>query len=169
MNILFHTGAAIGIIALCAPHIPRNPRPVQQAGFSLLGCALGIIAHGVLDYVPHCYPIPAALDASLGLIIILLNILFASGRYRLIISATFLGSVLPDLIDLAPQVINRRTHMGIPTHTPYFPWHWKAYSGSVYEKDCVVSDLNHLVLMALIVMVCLVYRKHLRKLYLQRR
>ncbi|WP_129019698.1 hypothetical protein [Edaphocola flava] len=169
MNILFHTGAAIGIIALCAQHIPRNPRPVQQAGYGLLCFSLGIITHGILDYIPHCYPVPAALDASLGLIIILLNLLFASGRYRFIIFSAFLGSVLPDLIDLAPQIINKRTHIGMPTHSPYFPWHWKEFSGSIYNGHCLVSDINHITLLACVLLVCLVNRRHLKRLYLQRR
>lgn len=168
MNVLFHTSAAVGIIALCAQTIPRKPGRVQQAGFSLLCLCLGIIAHGILDYIPHCYPIPSALDAGLGMIIILLNVLFASGRYRLIIFSAFLGSVLPDLVDLAPQIIRARSGMAIPLHAPIFPWHWKQYSGSIYSGSCGVSQVNHLTLMACVVLACLVYRKDLRRLYLGR-
>ncbi|MGB1242831.1 MAG: hypothetical protein ACPG49_09940, partial [Chitinophagales bacterium] len=146
MNVFFHTTTAIGIaIALTdtqrlCPHTPiKNTLPTTFFAF-----VVGIIGHGTLDYIPHCYPIPSKVDVILGLFIIVTCIWRSQHTYRLILFASFVGSIFPDLIDLSPAILHKYIGTPIPTSTKLFPWHWHEYSGSIYTQNCGVLTFNHI-------------------------
>ncbi len=98
----------------------------------MVGFVVGILAHGALDHVPHTYPIPSALDVFLGLTLFLVAMAFSKPEHRVLLGACFAGSVLPDLIDLGPAIINRRLGWSLPL-VKIFPWHWPQYSGSIFD------------------------------------
>ena len=138
MNIFFHTTAAIGLIATLNDtknSSSSNKKSIQR---SLVAFGVGIVSHGALDYIPHCYPINPKLDVILGLLIMISLTIKCKPNYRLIVAATFLGSIFPDLIDLSPQILNQYLGLSLPIQEKIFPWHWQKYSGSIFIDDCMV-------------------------------
>jgi len=149
MNVLFHTTSAIGIAVLCSDvdknEFRENKLPVSIISF--FAFLIGIIAHGALDYIPHCYPIHSKLDVVLSFSLILTLTFFTYNKYRWIIIASFLGCIFPDVIDLSPGIVNNLLGLNLPTFEKIFPWHWHSYSGSIYNGNCSVSMFNHLLLL----------------------
>jgi hypothetical protein len=64
MNALFHTTTALGIAVLFTHTKSKRPS-IPTSIFVFMS---GILSHGILDIIPHCYPIPSKLHASLGLL-----------------------------------------------------------------------------------------------------
>ena len=149
MNVLFHTATAIGVAVLIIDTEKIKPNLPLQKTFltAFITFIIGIISHGVLDYVPHCYPIPAKIDAMIGLLIILGVTFLAQKNYRLIVFCAFVGSIFPDLIDLLPAILNKYLGLQISIAEKFFPWHFHEYSGSIYSSKCSVSTFNHLMLL----------------------
>lgn len=145
MNILFHIATGAAIIILHS-HI-KHPNKTRFYGS---GFILGVISHGILDYTPHCYPIPSKIDAILGLLIMISTLFFVKKKFKILVSAIFFGCVFPDLIDLSPGILNTLFHINLPIFDKVFPWHYHQYSGSIYSTDCTVSMANH----GLVLMFC---------------
>lgn len=167
MNVVFHVVTAIGVAVSLTDTkeielLPNSSKHVVLIG--ILAVIVGLISHGALDYIPHCYPINSKIDAIVGLIIILLVIGFANKKYRLIIVFAFLGSVFPDLIDLSLPIVNKQLGFNFPTFHKIFPWHWHSYSGSIYDRQCDISTLNHCLLVLTIVIVCWCRRFDLKRM-----
>jgi hypothetical protein len=164
MNVLFHTTTAIGIVVLLT-----NTKNIQQskhiATTSLIVFVTALFSHGILDYIPHCYPIPSKLDVLLGLIMILTGVLLSNKRYRLIVALAFLGCIIPDLIDLSPAIMNKQLGWHLPIFNKIFPWHLKTYSGSIYNGQCTVSNINHIVLVVLIGAVFWLRRSTMKRIF----
>ena len=110
---------------------------------ALIGFVIGIISHGALDYIPHCYPINWKLDILFGFLSILILLYLSKGRYKLIFFGSLVGCIFPDLVDLLPTVINALFNVALPVYENIFPWHWEQYSGSIYTEECNVSFINH--------------------------
>jgi hypothetical protein len=127
MNVTFHVLAGIGVAAVL---IPREP-PISVLSL-LTGLGATAALHGLLDFVPHSYPIKSGIDVMLALLVFGTALSFAKPHVRLLLVVCFLGSILPDLIDLGPGILNRRAGLNLPD-IKFFPWHWKQYSGSVYD------------------------------------
>ena len=156
MNILFHTTTAICVAVLLADTKRANQAPDTKN--KVLRCTLafivGIISHGVLDYIPHCYPINSKIDAIAGLTMILVTIKLTNKKYRLLMGLSLLGCIFPDLIDLSPGIINKLLGSNLPVLNKIFPWHLQEYSGSIYTGKCAISTLNHLLLLCIILIIC---------------
>jgi hypothetical protein len=123
MNILFHTTTAISVAVLLT-----DTNRVEQATnskiiywTSFLAFTVSLISHGALDYIPHGYPINSKFDAIAGLTMILLTIWLTNKKYRLIMGLAFLGSIVPDIIDLSPAIINKQLGLSIPIIDKIFP------------------------------------------------
>jgi len=164
MNVLFHTTTAIGIVALLT-----NTNKIERTKYSIqtgiIVFIVGILSHGILDYIPHCYPIPSKLDVLLGSLMILTGVVLSNKRYRMIVALAFLGSIIPDLIDLSPAIMNKQLGWQLPIFNKIFPWHLKAYSGSIYTGQCTISTINHLVLMVLIGITFLCRRSAVNQIF----
>lgn len=156
MNVLFHLTTAIAVAAVVTDvnKMEKSAKHRTSITTGAFAFSLSLIAHGALDYIPHCYPINSKFDAIGGLLIIITFILLIDKKYRLILALSFLGSIFPDLIDLAPAIANKLFHLSLPTHQNVFPWHWKQYSGSIYVNNCDVSTLNHLLLVLFCGVIC---------------
>lgn len=144
MNVLFHLAAGFGIaLAVCSEAVKPKIWPTATTG-----ALIAFVSHALLDYTPHCYPINSKIDFIAGFILLLALSLFARKGYRLIIFATLSGAVLPDIIDLLPAILNKQLHLELPVYNKVFPWHWKIYSGSIYNGSCNASHIN-------IAMICI--------------
>lgn len=139
MNVLFHTTTALGIAVLFTHTKSKRPSITT----SIFVFIIGILSHGILDTIPHCYPIPSKLDVSLGLLMILTATWFSHKKYRIIVLSAFIGCIMPDLIDLSPAIVNKQLGWNLPVFDKLFPWHFKQFSGSIYTDDCTISTMNH--------------------------
>ena len=167
MNIIFHTTAAIGIAVLLTERneIDNSPNIKNVFEASIFAFTLGIISHGVLDYIPHCYPINSKFDVILGLIIIITTTFWANINYRPVIVLSFIGSIFPDLVDLLPNIINKQFGFHLLIVNKVFPWHWSNYSGSIYRNDCNVSTMNHVLLILTVGIICWNKRNVIKQIF----
>ena len=165
MNILFHTTAAIGLIATLNETSSGEYSNKKKMVLGLICFAIGIVSHGALDYIPHCYPINPKVDVIIGAIIIGTVTLLSKPKYRLIVGLTFLGNIFPDIIDLSPQILNKYLELSIPLNDKIFPWHWEKYSGSIFIDDCKTSTLNHLILITVTVSICIMKKNNLKNIF----
>jgi hypothetical protein len=108
MNVIFHTTTAISVALLLTDTNKIKQSTTSEIIYwsSLFAFTVGLISHGALDYIPHCYPINSKVDAIAGLTMILITIWLTNKKYRLIIGFSFLGSIAPDIVDLSPSIIN---------------------------------------------------------------
>jgi hypothetical protein len=73
----------------------------------------------------------------------------------------FVGCIFPDLIDLGPAIVNKRTGWSLPV-VKIFPWHWREYSGSIYDGSrAVESSLYHLIVAGVCLILLYAYRREL--------
>jgi len=145
MNVMFHiaTGLSTAVLLTDTSEINRNSAYKKILPIALFGFVIGIISHGALDYIPHCYPINSKLDILLGLLSILILLLISKEKYKLIFLGSLIGCVFPDIVDLLPSMLNTSLRLELPVLEKLFPWHWKQYSGSIYTDECNVSFINH--------------------------
>lgn len=156
MNVLFHTSAAIGIAALLIEQPSKDLK--GQIKWSAVAFLVALISHGVLDYIPHCYPLRAKPDFLLSVVIMISALLLIKKRYRIFLLATFFGTVFPDIVDLAPQILNKYLSLNLPISDKFFPWHLPQYSGSIFQGDCSVSTFYHLGVISLTVAILWIKR-----------
>ncbi len=144
MNILFHLTTGIAIITTLADTEQLEKEPlIQTFKVGISAFIIGIISHGALDYIPHCYPISSKVDVSIGFLLLLFCIWKVRNRYKIVVSFALLGCIFPDLLDLAPALINKYLGLELPIFNKIFPWHFHEYSGSIYTENCTVSTINH--------------------------
>ena len=167
MNVIFHTTTAISVAVLLTDtkRIEQTMTSKIIVWTSVLVFTVGLISHGALDYIPHCYPINSKLDAIVGLIMILTTTWLTNNKYRLIMGLSFLGSIFPDLIDLSPSIINKQLGLSLPTIDKVFPWHLHDYSGSIYNDNCNNSTLNHILLFLTICIILWCRRTDLNAIF----
>src|SRR5690349_9306159 len=144
MNVTFHTLTALATAAvLSSKHIKSASEKVfafSDKSVLVVGFAVGVVSHGLLDYVPHTYPIRSTVDVALSLVLFAVAIFLAKPHHRLLLAVCFLGSIFPDLIDLAPAILNHHLGWSLPV-VGVFPWHWRQYSGSIYDGNRKVESL----------------------------
>lgn len=163
MNVTFHTLSAIATAAVLSAKETDGATAGAYPRASLLAVGFGtsLLLHGLLDYLPHTYPIPSALDVLLSLGLFLGAIAFAKSQHRVLVSACFLGSLFPDLVDLGPAIVNRRLRWALPV-LKIFPWHWRQHSGSVYDgSQGYKSLLLHSAVSGLALILLCVFRRSL--------
>jgi hypothetical protein len=167
MNVIFHTTTAIAVAVLLTDtkknELLKNSKAIFQVG--ILAFIVGIVSHGALDYIPHCYPINSKVDVIIGLLMILITICFINKKYRLIMTLAFLGCIFPDLVDLSPQILNKQFGTNLPIMEKIFPWHLHRFSGSIYNDNCEISTLNHILLSLTICIVCWCRRVDLQTMF----
>lgn len=161
MNVLFHTTTAFGIAVLFTH--TKSKKPSIATGIFIF--MIGILSHGILDTIPHCYPIPSKIDASLGLLMITIVSWRCNKKYRILVLSSFIGCIAPDLIDLSPAIINKQLGWSLPVFDKVFPWHFKQFSGSVYTHDCTISNINHTILLLALGTACWYKRSVMREMF----
>jgi hypothetical protein len=127
----------------------------------VIGFVAGLIEHGIMDYAPHSYPIPSGVDVLVSIILFTVAIALTKPQFRVLVTACFIGSIFPDLVDLGPPILNHHLGWSLPT-AKIFPWHWPQYSGSLYHgAKRLQSALSHSVAVGVYVSVCWFYRRSL--------
>lgn len=126
-----------------------------------VGFVAGVLLHGLLDFVPHSYPIKSGLDVVFSLILFVAAIAFSKRQHRFLIGACFLGAIFPDLVDLGPAIVNNHLGWSVPV-VKIFPWHWRQYSGSIYDRSRgFVSLFWHFLVVGFSVVLLYRYRRTL--------
>ena len=165
MNVTFHT---IGALATAAFLSSTQARPASDATIArpslliaVIGFVAGVVEHGIMDYMPHSYPIPSGIDVVFSIILFTVAVALAKPQFRLLVTACFIGSIFPDLVDLGPAILNRHLGWTLPT-VRIFPWHWPQYSGSLsHGTKRFQSAVSHCAVIVVCVSVCLHYRDSL--------
>lgn len=164
MNIFFHVATVVGVTAtLTDTNRIGSGKDSFKTGLLSMFCSC--IVHGILDYLPHTYPLSPKLDIAISLIIIFILVWKANKQYRIIVSLAILGSILPDLIDLLPSILEKYIGLSLPVYDKVFPWHRTEYSGSIFGKSDVVSDINHILVLIIICIVCWCRRTDLKQIF----
>lgn len=166
MNVLFHTSAAIGVVAIVVEtNKTYSIFSAKSIKLGFISFALGIISHGILDIIPHCYPFNSKADAIASFLIMITSIFLIKKRYRFIVGMAFLGSVFPDVIDLSPQILNKYLGFSLPEIDKIFPWHHHEYSGSIYDGDCNKSIVYQVITVVLVITISYFKRAKLKKIF----
>jgi hypothetical protein len=163
MNVTFHAlaGLAIAHVAAVAPRSSQagaSPRFVRHVLVALAAVA----SHGVLDGLPHTYPVPSPIDVLVAPCLVLAWSRFVEPSFRALFITSLFGAVLPDVIDLGPSIVARLCGIGVPTMPHLFPWHWPAGSGSIYSPtptQAIVSAVNHAIVIALSIALIVTHRE----------
>jgi len=130
--------------------------PLLAAAF-----VLGVLLHGLLDWIPHSYPINSVVDVSVSLILLIVVTIFVQPKHRFLFGACAVGVLAPDLVDLGPALINKRLGWSLPVFK-FFPWHWRQYSGSIYDgSHKIESLLLHLAVVGISLALAYIYRDQL--------
>jgi len=165
VNVTFHTMLALGTAAVLSSMHRVTPSVGSfNRGTTLLpviGFSIGILFHGVIDYLPHSYPIPSRIDIVLSLALAALAIAMSKPQNRLLVLACYLGCIFPDVVDLGPPAINRLFDWKLPMFK-ISPWHWPQYSGSIYDGTRQWESCSlHVVVVALSIGSFVRYRRAL--------
>ena len=162
MNVLFHLAVGTSIVAASTKsEIKSNTDLIYK---TVLGSFYGVLSHGILDYTPHCYPIHSKADVIIGIFFIFCIFLVTKKKWKIVVTSILISSILPDLIDLAPSIINTLIGTNFTTFSPIFPWHIHEYSGSIYTENCSVSNINHILVILFSSILTLTNRKTLYRI-----
>jgi hypothetical protein len=161
MNVTFHIVAAVGATAALSSR-KKSVSSLQSSSSDLLllpgAFVAGVLLHGLLDWLPNSYPINSAVDVGIGLAVLAGVIVFVRREHRSLLSVCVFGSVLPDMVDLGPAILNKRLGWSLPV-VKFFPWHWHQYSGSIYDGSrSLESMLCHLLVVGTSFALIWVYR-----------
>lgn len=165
MNVTFHTAGALATAAFLSSTQARKPSgrsaPRHTLLIAVIGFATGVVEHGAMDYVPHSYPIPSGIDVVVSITLFIFALAWTRPQFRVLVTACFIGSIFPDLVDLGPPILNRYLGWTLPTIRA-FPWHWAQYSGSLYHgAKRFQSSVSHFVVISVCVSSCWFYRHSL--------
>lgn len=167
MNVLFHVATAVGLtVALTDTAKVKTVKDtiIPACG----GLVSGMLIHGVIDYLPHTYPLGAKVDMVISSLLIIIMLSVVNKRYILVLSAIILGCILPDLIDLLPPMLNKYLGFQLSVGSQVFPWHTPEYSGSIFVGKSVASDINHIAVLLITVIVCWCRKEDLMKLFFKK-
>lgn len=144
MNVVFHAVAG----AALASALYRGDGITSRTGYGGLcvgAFLLGIIGHGVMDVLPHQYPLRAGWDIVLAMAVFVGFALFLRRDAVLLFCFAYLGSLFPDLVDLGPRMLNQFAGTALPvSKAKVFFWHRPEYSGSIYDgRHVVLSWVLH--------------------------
>jgi hypothetical protein len=153
VNVTFHELAGLAIAQETAAHLgpPDGAGRGARAAAWAVAFGLGVLSHGILDALPHYYPLKGIEDAIGALALVAVWLWRAPRWMKLPLLAVCLAAVLPDAIDLLPADLNRDFGWHLPADHRVFPWHWRAGSGSWrgrWGPDWRVSLTNHLIVLA---------------------
>jgi len=130
----------------------------------VLAFLIGIVVHGILDITPHQYPFRTRIDILISTLFFIVSIMLIRPKFIPLFGAAFLGSILPDLVNLGPQIFNQFFETSFPVlKFKIFPWHRAEYSGSIYDNSRTeLSYTFHIMLVFLSSALILLGRNVLR-------
>ena len=153
MNVFFHVATAVGLtVALTDTNRIKTVK--DSVVPACLGFVSGILVHGIIDYLPHTYPFSAKSDVVISFLMIAIFLFIAKKKYRLILLSSIIGCIFPDLVDLLPPMLNKYLGFHIFVTDKVFLWHTPAYSGSIFTGTSIASDINHIAVLFITIVVC---------------
>jgi hypothetical protein len=163
MNVTFHALASLAIAHVAAV-APRSSRAAASPPFvrHVLVAVAAVASHGVLDGLPHTYPIPSPVDVMFAPCLVLAWSRLVHPSFRALFITALFGAVLPDVIDLGPSIVARLCGIGLPAGQHLFPWHWPVGSGSIYSPtptQAIVSTVNHAIVVAISLALIVTHRE----------
>jgi hypothetical protein len=163
MNVTFHALASLAIAHVAAV-VPRSSQAAASPPFAryVVVVVAAVASHGVLDGLPHTYPVPSPVDVVFAPCLVLAWSRLVHPSFRALLVTSFFGAVLPDIIDLGPSIVARLCGIGVPTMPHVFPWHWPVGSGSIYSPtptQAFVSTVNHAIVIALSIALIITHRE----------
>jgi hypothetical protein len=131
MSIPFHVLVGAAIAHTAASRLKGAPGVRMLTAVALLA----VLSHGILDGLRHGYPFHPVPGIAVGAVMALFWILAVRGRLALLFAVSIGGALLPDVVDLGPDILRAQTGVSIPAIPcgHIFPWHWGEGSGSMYE------------------------------------
>jgi len=182
VNVVFHTLTSIGIGHVAARGVNAEGAAAfvrRDMKVLLPAFVAGVLSHGVLDGLKHGYPVPYVIDPPLALLVIAIWCACVKHRYRILFAVAFLGAILPDVIDLGPDIARRFFGVHLSLFGGHiFPWHWRDGSGSLYPaglyppracqayldqgRNQAVSITNHTIVLFFALSAILSYRRPFR-------
>jgi hypothetical protein len=158
MNVTFHIIASIAMASIFC--IKKGETSLDLPKF-LIVFVLGVLVHGVLDYLPHQYPISSKFDVGIALCLFFLTLFFVKKQNCLLLSIAFIGGIFPDLVDLSAGIADKYFGLTLPQLSfKIFPWHWKKYSGSIYDGSREIESAVYHISVLLIGICVLIKTKH---------
>jgi len=115
MMVSIHAAVGVSTSLLFYKKVDTEPNKIKPYITPLL---LNVALHGMFDLIPHSHLIPAIPDIIIALLIPALLILFVKKKYLILILTCYLGSVLPDVLDLGVFRV-----LGFGAFR-MFPWHF---------------------------------------------
>lgn len=167
MNVTFHALGSFATAAVLSLEKRENRRSLSAVKKYLIGFAVGILIHGVLDLLPHQYPVPSKVDVVLALFLLLLFLFLSQKQNFPLILICFAGCIFPDVIDLGPVIVDKYLGISLP-RLPFrlFPWHIKQYSGSIYDGSRTIeSAFYHISFLLICFGLLYAYRKSILKFW----
>lgn len=167
MNVTFHVIGSFATAAVLSLEKTENWLSLSALKKYLIGFVAGILVHGVLDLLPHQYPIPSKVDVVLALLLLLLFLFVSQKQNFLLILIGFAGCVFPDVIDLGPVIVDKYFGISLP-RLPFrlFPWHTIEYSGSIYDGSRgLESAIYHISFLLICFSLLYAYRKNIFKFW----
>jgi hypothetical protein len=160
MNVIFH---ALGSFATAAVLCLKPNEEIWNLPKLAVGFFAGILIHGILDSLPHQYPLYSKFDVIFALVLLAIMFSLAQKQNRLLILACFGGAIFPDVVDLSAGIANKHLGIAIPQFSfKMFPWHWKEFSGSIYDGSRrVESNIYHIIVLLTFSVLTFAYRKRL--------
>jgi hypothetical protein len=142
VNLIFHTIFSISTAPICAKKIAEGNKPLK---FLTLGFVGNIIGHGIMDLIPHNYPLTRNTDVLISFGIFLISMIFVRKKYISSVFFCFLGGAFPDLIDKAFFPIIGLSNIKI------FPWHWANVINFFYKWYSTTPPFKWFNVLAIIV------------------
>jgi len=148
VNLIFHTVFSVSTSPVISKKIVKSDKTLKYLG---LGFISNIIMHGVMDLVPHDYPITTMMDVFISFALFFLAIIFVKKEFRSAVFFCFLGGALPDLVDKGFFRVLRMNSIKL------FPWHWSNVINFFYKwyKHNWLFTMGNI--LAIVVSLCLLW------------
>lgn len=125
------------------------------------------MAHGVLDGLPHGYPLGAIGDTLVTAALVVTWMKLIEPRFRALLLVVLVGALLPDVIDHVPRDLNHHLGTHLPELKKIFPWHGRGGSGSlngdVLFRAHIASLANHVIVVTFCAVVLWLTRRVLHR------
>jgi hypothetical protein len=138
VNVAFHELVGIAITQETAAWLgppdaigDAAPVPARRVFTWATAFGLAIMSHGILDALPHYYPLSSRGDTLVSILLVSFWLWLVPRWLRGPLLLIGLGALLPDIIDHVPDDLRKHLQLDIPVPPNLFPWHWRTGSGSL--------------------------------------
>ena len=145
MMVSIHAAVGMSTSLLFYKKVDTEPNKMKRYITPLL---LNIALHGIMDLMPHSHVLPAISDIIIALLLPAFVIPFVKKKYLPLMLVCYLGSILPDVIDLG---IFRVLGFGA---FRIFPWHF--FEVYHFLEAIYTSQFINILFDALLVFTCFI-------------